>query len=143
MAAAAVVGTTTTTTRRMPATVRRLPQAAAVCRARVGTGTSWPPPPPPPPGRGGGAYDNNAPDDHCPVFQWGGACRGTRSRQKPSLPLAEVEDALLATESMLRRQDKQDYFLSIGLDYEKVMRYYYLVVAWNAAWKATGRRRQD
>jgi hypothetical protein len=107
------------------------------CRAaRVGGGC-WPPPAPPP---GSGDHDN-APDDHYPVFQWGGGRRG--HRPKPFLPLAEVEDALLATECMMRRQDKRDYFLSVGLDYEKVVRYYPVVVAWNAAWKAAGRRRPD
>jgi hypothetical protein len=53
------------------------------------------------------------------------------------LPMQHVEDALVATETMTKRQDKMDYFLSIGLDYDRVENYYPIVCALNHQWDQT------
>lgn len=48
--------------------------------------------------------------------------------------MQHVEDALVATQTMTKRQDKMDYFLSIGLDFDRVETYYPIVCALNDQW---------
>lgn len=50
------------------------------------------------------------------------------------LPLQHVEDALIATQSMKTLQDKADYFLSVGLDFDRVITYFPIVCALNEQW---------
>lgn len=53
---------------------------------------------------------------------------------KVCMPMQHVEDARVATQNMTKRQDKVDYFLSIGLDFDRVEKYYPTICALNDQW---------
>ena len=72
--------------------------------------------------------------DNRPIFQ---AKHVSTIRTKIFTRLADVREAYIATHKMKSDQEKSDYFMSVGLDYQRTKDYYATVIELNRLWDLT------
>lgn len=69
-----------------------------------------------------------------PVFQ---AKHVSTIRTKIFTRLSDVREAYIMTHKMKSDQEKEDYFMSVGLDYQRTKQYYATVIELNRLWELT------
>jgi len=69
-----------------------------------------------------------------PIFQ---AKHVSSIRTKMFTHLPDVREAYIATHKMKSDQEKEDYFMSVGLDYQRTKQYYATVIELNRLWELT------
>lgn len=72
--------------------------------------------------------------DNRPVFQ---AKHVSTIRTKIFTSLYDVREAYIATHKMKSAREKEDYFMSVGLDYQRTKQYYATVIELNRLWELT------
>ncbi len=72
--------------------------------------------------------------DNRPIFQ---AKHVSTIRTKIFTSLYDVREAYIATHKMKSVQEKEDYFMSVGLDYQRTKDYYATVIELNRLWDLT------
>ena len=69
-----------------------------------------------------------------PVFQ---AKYVSSIRTKVFPRLADIREAYIMTHKMKSDREKEDYFMSVGLDYSRTKQYYATVIELNRLWELT------